>query len=282
MNNNSVMRLTCAALRCGFMVALLLIAALPALTQDTLSDADQCFLGQQEFCPQEPDEDRPSSSGDSGSGERDHSADSGSGSKAASSDRITGSTCRYLPSHVTVFDYLPSTQCQMVGARGISQSDRLRPKFLDAVDVWGNVPPGLEVCFQEYGSFVFFDAKHSPRMLVELEAYERDGMTCGAIYGAGTVVLLQSDMPPESAPPATPEADALPSINGIPLDGCMIKLLETLFLRDHPAGEIIGLVWQNSEVPALQISGFWYKIEFEGKTGFVSRYHRKVLRGGCG
>jgi len=51
MNNNSVMRLTCAALRCGFMVALLLIAALPALTQDTLSDADKCFWASRSFTP---------------------------------------------------------------------------------------------------------------------------------------------------------------------------------------------------------------------------------------
>ena len=81
---------------------------------------------------------------------------------------------------------------------------------------------------------------------------------------------------------AKPLRRPLPTFNAIPLSDCLIKLVETLFLRADPAGEIIGLVWLNSEVPAFEINGFWYKVEFEGKTGYISRYHRKVLRGGCG
>ena len=94
---------------------------------------------------------------------------------------------------------------------------------------------------------------------------------------------LQSGPPSDTAAqPEEPAAPTLPTFDIIPLNDCLIKLAETLFLREEPAGDIIGLVWQYSEAQAFEINGFWYKVEFEGQTGFVSRYHRKVLRGGCG
>ena len=43
-----------------------------------------------------------------------------------------------------------------------------------------------------------------------------------------------------------------------------------------------GLVWLNSEVPAFEIKGYWYKVEFEGQIGYISRFYREVVRGGCG
>ncbi|MCY4536644.1 MAG: hypothetical protein OXE52_00275 [Chloroflexi bacterium] len=38
---------------------------------------------------------------------------------------------------------------------------------------------------------------------------------------------------------------------------------------------------QGSEL-ALDEHALWYKVEFEGKIGYISRYFRKVLRGNCG
>ncbi len=183
-------------------------------------------------------------------------------------------TCPYLPSRVLVSGFARETQCQMVGEVVIGKTNLVRRGFIDAVDVWHYVNGGLEVCFRNNGWLVFLDAKYLQRRVMELEHYHRDGMTCGRIDGIGTVVLLE-----RAAPPV--EGD-LPLFHSIPLSDCQIKLVETLFLRAQPAGEIIGLVWLNSEVPAFEINGYWYKIEFEGKTGYISRYHRKVLRGGCG
>ena len=183
-------------------------------------------------------------------------------------------TCPYLPSRVLVSGFARETQCQMVGEVVIGKTNLVQRGFIDAVDVWHYVNGGLEVCFRNNGWLVFLDAKYLQRRVMELEHYHRDGMTCGRIDGIGTVVLLE-----RAAPPV--EGD-LPLFQSIPLSDCQIKLVETLFLRAQPAGEIIGLVWLNSEVPAFEINGYWYKIEFEGKTGYISRYHRKVLRGGCG
>ena len=194
--------------------------------------------------------------------------------------REPSDSCYELPERVAVFGHVYGTECRMLRENGIGIWEVLDRGFLDAVDVWSYVNGGIEVCFRETGWLVFLDAAYAPRMVVELETFERDGMTCGAIDGAGTVVLVQSSPAPD--PAATPLAPTLPTFDAIPLSDCQIKLTETLFLRAAPAGEITGLVWQFSEVAAYEISGFWYKIEFEGQTGYVSRYHRKVLSGGCG
>ncbi len=197
-------------------------------------------------------------------------------------------TCPHLPPRVVVTGYVENTQCQMVSDIVIGKTDLAPRGFIDAVDVWSYVNGGLQVCFRNNGWLVFLDATYLQRKVMELEHYHRDGMTCGTIDRVGTVVLLERPPPPASAPLAEPPATSespdvtLPTFEPIPLNDCQIKLVETLFLRAAPAGEIIGLVWLNSEVPAFEINGYWYKIEFEGKTGYISRYHRKVLRGGCG
>ena len=189
-------------------------------------------------------------------------------------------TCPHLPARVVVSGYVENTQCQMVGEIVIGKTDLIQRGFIDAVDVWSYVNGGLEVCFRNSGWLVFLDATYLQRKVMELEHYHRDGMTCGTIDRIGTVVLLERAPQPASAP--QPAENALPVFEPIPLNDCQIKLVETLFLRETPGGAIIGLVWLNSEVPAFEINGYWYKIEFEGVTGYISRYHRKVLRGGCG
>ena len=184
-------------------------------------------------------------------------------------------TCPRLPDQVAVYGFSQSTQCQMVDESGIGRSDLIERGVLDAVDVWNHVPAdGVEVCFRKSGSLVFLDATYIQRLLMNLESYTRDGMTCGVIDRIGTVVLLK---------PAAGEAPAaLPPFEPPLQTNCQIKLVETLFLRAAPAGKIIGLVWLNSEVPVFEISGYWYKVEFEGEVGYISRFYRKVLSGSCG
>ena len=188
-------------------------------------------------------------------------------------------TCPHLPPRVAVFGDVAGTQCQMVGEVVIAHTDLIGRGFIDAVDVWSYVNGGLEVCFRNSGWLVFLDATYLQRMPTDLESFTRDGMTCGAIDRIGTVVLLKSPATPAIA--AQPVADTLPLFDSTPLSDCHIKLEETLFLRAEPAGEIIGLVWLNSEVPVFEVHGDWYKTEFEGVTGYISRHYRRVLRGGC-
>ena len=190
-------------------------------------------------------------------------------------------TCPHLPPIVVVIGFIENTQCQMVDEGGIGRMEVIKRGVLAAVDVWNNMPEEVEVCFYDHGWLVFLDADYAPRMVMELEHTHPDDMTCGVIDRAGTVVLVDTAPPPVAATQPT-TGTTLPIFEAIPLSDCQIKLVDTLFLRAEPAGEIIGLVWMNTEVPAFEINGYWYKIEFEGKTGYISRYHRKVLRGGCG
>ena len=214
--------------------------------------------------------------GDDDDNEDDDQDEEESKDKRENAYRPPDVTCPHLPSRVVVSGYAVNSQCQMVGEVVIAWQPELYERgFIDAVDVWNYVNGGIEVCFRNHGWLAFLDAAYAPRRVMELEPVYRDGMTCGRIDGAGTVVLLES-------PPAQPSGNTLPVFESIPLFDCQIKLAETLFLRAEPAGEIIGLVWLYSEVPAFEIKGYWYKIEFEGVTGYISRYHREVLRGGCG
>ncbi len=191
-------------------------------------------------------------------------------------------TCPELTDGVSIFGYGFNTQCRRVGGDGVGREDVIVQGFSDAVDIWSVVSSRVELCFHNGGYLVFLDAAYAPRKLMPLLSFERNGMTCGQIDRAGTVVLLSDPMqldqpivPPDPVPPDPVETSSIPP------DNCLIKLVETLFLRAEPDGEIIGLVWQNSEVPVLEANGDWYKIEFEGKTGYISRSYRKVLRGDC-
>ena len=217
----------------------------------------------------------------------------GAGSDGADSERASEAgiiqktrplpvTCPHLPPRITITGFTKYTQCRVVDQSAIGRMDLLKRGFIDAVDIWGYPSDSTEVCFGNAGSLVFLDAAYMPRKIMPLLSYERNGMTCGLIDRAGTVVLLRE--PTTFDQPVVP-ADPLPAApvetSSIPLDNCFIKLVETLFLRAEPAGEIIGLVWLNSEVPVIDINGDWFEIEFEGKRGYISRLYHKVLRGGC-
>lgn len=196
-------------------------------------------------------------------------------------------TCAQLPAEIVVTGYDSGTQCRLVGVAGVGRSDLIGRGVIHAVDLWGYVNGGVEICFRHGGSLVILDADYAPRMLMDLASYQRNGMTCAAVDREGTVVLLRSGattaQPPTAQAPVQDAAPATsPAFDAVPLNECLIKLTETLFLRARPGGEIIGLVWLNSEVPVFEVDGHWYKIEFEGQVGYISRFYRKVLRGGCG
>lgn len=202
-------------------------------------------------------------------------------------------TCPHLPAYVVVTGYKLNTQCQIVDEAGVGQMDVIKRGVIAAVNIWNYVSNPIDVCIRGHGWMVLLDAAYPTRQNLELAHTHRDGMTCSVTDRAGTVALVASAPPPhttyvqlplqseEEAEPE-PETVSLPTFEAISLDDCFIKLMDSLFLRETPGGAIIGIVWLNSEVHASEINGYWYKVEFEGKTGYISRYHRKVLQGGCG
>ena len=61
---------------------------------------------------------------------------------------------------------------------------------LAALDVYGYVEQGVEVCFPQIGRVIFLDARTMPRAITTLPATVRDGMTCVYLNSPGSLVLL--------------------------------------------------------------------------------------------
>ncbi len=228
------------------------------------------------------------------SGRRQQSSGSSSRSSSSSSSSAALPSAPSAPAAAIIDHSVTvsgSANYQPVTGAGIGNAAVLAQGVVAATDVWGYVPAGTRVCFiARSGSGVaFLDANTAPRALSWLNASIIGADTCVQIPGAGTVVLVG----PAAAPPAPAPVQAQPSTAAVaagapPPPGespsnslCLIKLTDTLFLRLAPGGEIIGLVWLNSEVPVYEIVGEWYLVEFEGQLGYISRHSRQVLQGSC-
>ena len=61
---------------------------------------------------------------------------------------------------------------------------------LAALDVYGYVEQGVEVCFPQIGRVIFLDASAMPRAITTLPATVKNGMTCVYLNSPGSLVLL--------------------------------------------------------------------------------------------
>ena len=212
--------------------------------------------------------------GGSGSSGRGGSSDGGNGGGGDDDDLQSAplSPSGFLDHSVTVSG---EAHYQPLTYGGIGHMDIIALGVVSATNVWGTVPPGTRVCFdgQSGGGVMFKDSSSTPHPMYWLQHFPIGADTCVDVPGEGTVVLVRQPGPyADSAAWLAPDARQ-------PI--CQIKLVETLFLRAAPVGQIIGLVWLNSEVPVYAVDGHWYQVEFEGQFGYISRYHRQVLSGGC-
>ena len=83
-------------------------------------------------------------------------------------------------------------QCQRLDGGGIGIQSIVEAGFIDAVDIWGYVEQGVEVCFPQAGRIVFLDARTMPRAMRPLESTSVNGMTCASISTPGSLVLMPS------------------------------------------------------------------------------------------
>ena len=129
--------------------------------------------------------------------------------------------------------------------------------ILDVVDVWGNADQYYEVCFPQAGRVIFLDAASSPRSVVHIDNFEKDGHTCGAMDRAGTMVLVKTSGG-SSAKSERDQAlvqqfidstkDAVDSATD--LDNCRVTPEHNLNLRETPWGEIIIVVREGAVLKA--------------------------------
>ena len=91
--------------------------------------------------------------------------------------------------HAT-FGLASGVQCQRLDGGGIGIQSIIDAGFIDAVDIWGYVEQGVEVCFPQVGRVIFLDARTMPRAIRSLESSIVNGATCAMIDSPGSLVLL--------------------------------------------------------------------------------------------
>ncbi len=215
------------------------------------------------------------------------SGDSGEKRQASNSSRQTAptpqatqgfyQTLNTLPPGIEVNNWVEGAQGQRVDAQGVGNQAIIDQGLLDAIDMWGYITPGIEVCFAQHGRMMLLDAAYSPRQAIPLAAYQRDGMTCASIDRAGTVVLLQSAAPLPEEPIQMPNHDAAPP----QLTNCMVQLLYPLNFRAAPAGRIMQVLPAQIRLSVLDYRQGWYQVDFYGQEGWVSADYVQA-QGDCG
>ncbi len=208
------------------------------------------------------------------------SQDSQNKRQASSSSRETAPTAQptqgfyqtlnNLPPGIEVNNWAMGAQGKRVDARGVGNQAIIEQGLLDAIDMWGYISPGTEVCFAQHGKLMLLDAAYSPRRAMPLAAYQRDGMTCATIDRAGTVVLLESALPLPASQDLAP-----------PLGNCMVQLLYPLNFRARPAGQIMQVLPASIRLSVLDYREGWYQVDFYGQQGWVSADYVQA-QGDCG
>ena len=151
--------------------------------------------------------------------------------------------------------------------------------ILDVVDVWGQANQKYEVCFPQAGAIVFLDASTSPRSVVNVDSFTRDGYTCGSMNRAGTMVLVKGS---SSTPASSSNALARGFINStnddvntaIDLENCTVSSPHTLNIRIDPWGAVLSVLPKHTSVSAFARTESWYRVRYtttqsEGDEGEV-------------
>lgn len=135
--------------------------------------------------------------------------------------------------------------------------------LVDAIDVWGYVEQGVEVCFPDTGYVLFLDASTSPRTVTAIDAYLKDGQTCVYLDRAGSVVLTESAGEYGSLPAAEPQLQALTD--------CIVTTNYLLNFRDGPGGALLDtFIPYNVNLTALRRTTDWFEVDYDGERGWIS------------
>ena len=165
--------------------------------------------------------------------------------------------CQNLFEQVVVRSDSRVMDCRGYDTDLIDKHPVLASGMMSAVDVYGYVQTGAEVCFRDHGNLVFLDgAAEPPTPQALTEISNAVGMTCGNVDRIGTVVLVEE---PD-------EHDTY-----LYLSSCRVTATQTLRLRDDVAGQtILGLVPYNITLSATARTENWFKVPYLGMEGWIS------------
>ena len=137
--------------------------------------------------------------------------------------------------------------------------------ILDVVDVWGNASQYFEVCFPQAGKIVFLNAATSPRTVVSVSNFSKDGYACAAMNRPGTMVLVKGST--QSASDAALvqrfiDSTKDPVSSAIDLANCTVTSSHNLNLREEPWGEKLDIVPKASTLTATARTQSWFKVSY--------------------
>lgn len=167
-------------------------------------------------------------------------------------------TCEFLPEHILVraaAGTRSGIQCQVIDEAGVGIQAVIDRGIIAAVDIWGYVEPGVEVCLRGQGPLVFLDAAYAPRQVSNIASSAQGNMTCAKFNRAGSLVLLSAGAASRSQI----------------LQNCTVRADDWLNLRDAPeSGQILRVIPQDSYLYASTQIPAWYEVAYAGHTGWVS------------
>ncbi len=180
-------------------------------------------------------------------------------------------TINHLPPSIQVKNWDWGAQGQQVDYVGVGRPDFYAPdQILNAVNIWGIVTPGIEVCFDQPGRLDFVSSAYPPIDPVSLPAYQSDGMTCASIDRAGTVVLLEGEETEEEQS----QSQAL--------SGCEVRPIANLkFRHSPPDGSVRSVTAVRDWLPASEKRQGYFKVRLWDVDGWISGDY-VITRGNCG
>lgn len=196
---------------------------------------------------------------------RDKGRDKSRRAAKAPAERLTKPavyTCEHLPPNIVVRAFAGARsgiQCQEIDGGGVGVQAVIDRGVIAAVDVWGYVEPGVEVCLRGTGRLLFLDAAFAPRQVTAVAAYRQGDMTCASFNRAGSLVLVVADA---SAPIAAEETTFV---------HCTVRTAALLNFRYGPfKGAVLEIIPAGEYLYASARVREWFKVNYRGGEGWVS------------
>ena len=163
--------------------------------------------------------------------------------------------CPDVPAGYLVLTVSKGVRCQPVVIADIDKHPLMNAGVEQALNIWGEVSAGVEFCFSGTGTVVYEDAGSSPAQVTRLSTYEKDGLHCAQVPGAGKVVHVA----------------ALTDAESIPLTECQVTTSNVAQLQDAPAGSnVLALVPFNIAMSAEARTANWFLVNYLGQSGWIS------------
>ena len=179
----------------------------------------------------------------------------------------TPESCERLSDTILVSSPSSAFKCHSLGDKSLPVAG----KFIDAVELRGDLDQGVQVCFKKSGMLIFLEKNNGQEAISLMTSYGMGDLTCGWLDYPGIVILASGANPaPAPAPAAILEAaDSDDSVT--PLTDCRITTTYWLKFRVAPNGASLDETIPNgAQLTAFARTTSWFNVIYEGRPGWIS------------